>query len=118
MEKLYDTKTLVQTHYADQEFLKQMIMLFVKHIPESNTALKEASAAGDWANVYFYSHKMKASIDLFSILTLKTLIREIEQSAKNQHELEAIPGKVEYVSGVIEQCIAAMKEEYQLEEQQ
>ena len=34
-EKLYDTKTLIQTHQADKEFVKHMISLFLEHIQET-----------------------------------------------------------------------------------
>ena len=113
-EKLYDTNILIQTHHADKEFVKYMVALFIEHIPHSNTDLEKACAEEDWKKVYFYAHKMKASIDLFNLAALKELIRKIEQNAKNLVEVEAIPGNVKFVSDYIKNCIAAMKEDFKL----
>ena len=113
-EKLYDTQILIQTHQADKEFVKYMVSLFVEHIPQSNADLEKACTIEDWPKVYFFAHKMKASIDLFNIIKLKDLIRKIEQNAKNKIELEAIPANVTFVSNYIKNCIAEMKKDFKL----
>ena len=41
-EKLYDTEILLQTHHADEEFIKYMVSLFIKHVPETNANLEKA----------------------------------------------------------------------------
>jgi HPt (histidine-containing phosphotransfer) domain-containing protein len=113
-EKLYDTKILIQTHQADKDFVKYMVSLFVEHIPQSNADLEKACAINDWPKVYFYAHKMKASIDLFNLIQLKDLIRKIEQNAKNKIEVETIPNNVTFVSSYIKNCIAEMKKDFKL----
>ncbi|HEY2727115.1 MAG TPA: Hpt domain-containing protein [Parafilimonas sp.] len=113
-EKLYDTTILIQTHHADQAFVKHMISLFLEHIPHTNVDLEKACAESDWQKVYFYAHKMKASIDLFSLIKLKDLIRKIEQNAKNHVEIDSIPNDVKFVSAYIKNCIAQMKIDFDL----
>jgi len=114
-EKLYDTEILIRTHNADGEFIKYMISLFVKHIPESNANLEKACRENDWANVHFYAHKMKASIDLFNLVPLKTLIRKVEQNAKNIVDTDTIPNDINFVSNYIQKCVVAMREEYKVD---
>ena len=114
-EKLYDTKTLIETHYADPEFVKYIISLFIKNLPEVNANLENACDENNWEKVYFYAHKMKASIDLFNLEKLKGLIRKVEQKAKNQTETDTISKDVNFISNHIKKCIAAMKKEFKLE---
>ncbi|MEP6465492.1 MAG: Hpt domain-containing protein [Parafilimonas sp.] len=112
--KLYDTQILIQTHHADKEFVKYMVSLFIEHMPQSNTSLESACAANDWQKVYFFAHKMKASIDLFNIIQLKELIRKVEQNAKNSVDIESIPANATFVSNYIKNCIAEMKKDFKL----
>lgn len=114
-ETLYDTKILVQTHHADTEFIKYMISLFIKLIPETNAALIKACKEKDWNEVYLSAHKMKASIDLFELKELKELIRKTEQKAKNKVETETIAADIKFISAYLQKCIAAMKEDFNLE---
>jgi HPt (histidine-containing phosphotransfer) domain-containing protein len=112
--KFYDTKTLIETHHADTEFVKYMVSLFIQHIPQTNADLEKACAAEDWKKVYFYAHKMKASIDLFNLNELKNLIRKIEQNAKNDVDTKAIPEEVSFVSTYIKNCLKEMKKDFGL----
>ena len=113
--KLYDTKTLIQIHRADTEFVKYIISLFIKNIPEVNANLEGACDEKNWKKVYFYAHKLKASIDLFDLEKLKKPIRIIEQKAKNQTETDTISKDVNFISNHIKKCIAAMKKEFDFE---
>jgi HPt (histidine-containing phosphotransfer) domain-containing protein len=115
-EKLYDTKTLIQTHQADPEFVKHMISLFIKNIPEVNANLENACNENNWPKVYFYAHKLKASIDLFNLEKLKGLIRKVEQKAKSQTETDTLSKEINFISGYIKNCIAVMKKEFKPED--
>ncbi|MFT4154743.1 Hpt domain-containing protein [Parafilimonas sp.] len=115
VEKLYDTALLIRTHNADEEFVKFMASLFVQHMPESNAGLEKACAESNWEKVYFFAHKMKASIDLFNLEPVKDLIRKVEQRALKFTQTDLIRKDVTFISGYIGQCIAAMKMEFELE---
>jgi len=80
--KLYDTRNLLNAHQGDTLFIKHVASLFIQHMPVMTAELKKAFTNNDWENLYFYSHKMKASIDLFGIKELTTTIRSIEQQGK------------------------------------
>ncbi len=113
-EKLYDTDTLTQTHEADAVFIKFMVSLFVRHMPETNACLELAYKEKDWEHVFFFAHKLKASIDLFNLEQLKDPIRSIEQKAKSQQHTDTIAGDVVLVSNYLHRCVAAMKNEFNL----
>lgn len=112
--KLYDIGTLMQTHYADTEFVKYMIGLFIKHMPESNANLEEACNEKNWEKVYFFAHKMKASIDLFDLEQLKKLIREVEQKAQKSIQINTIAKDVNFISDYIRRCVNDMKKDFNL----
>ncbi len=113
-EKLYDTTILIQTHQADMEFVKHMVTVFLEHMPESNANLIKASNENDWGKVYFYAHKMKASIDLFNLIQLKDLIRVVEKKAKSITDTDTIAADVNFISNYIQNCMTEMKEDFGL----
>jgi len=112
--KLFDTITLIETHHADKDFIKHMMYLLIKNIPETNANLEKACKEKNWERVHFHAHKMKASIDLFNLNALKDLIRQVEFKAKNNSETDTIEADVNFVSNYIKDCVADMKREYKL----
>ena len=75
---------------------------------------KKASAKKDWANLYFYAHKMKATIDLFSIDSLTDIIRKLEKQGKAAADSKTLTQDVNYVSDVINACVAQLKNDFAL----
>ena len=115
MQKLYDTKNLLDTHQGDIEFIKHIAGLFIQHMPVMLAELKKAFADCDWQNMYFYAHKMKASIDLFAITELTETIRGVEQQAKAGTPADNLGKLVGDVDRIIAECVGQMREEYQIE---
>ena len=112
MQKLYDSKTLSETHQGDTVFITRIVQLFIHHMPLMAAELKKAYASRDWQNVYFYAHKMKASIDLFSITELASTIRSIEQQGKAATDTETLSHDIDHVSNIIDQCSGQLKLEF------
>lgn len=113
-EKLYDTVSLTKTHQDNPEFIKYMASLFVQHIPETSACLEEACKESNWEKVYFFAHKMKASIDLFNLEPLKDLIRKVEIRALKFTQTDLIPNDVSFIASYIHKCVTAMKKEFDL----
>ena len=111
-EKLYDTQILVKTHDADLDFVKYMVSVFLEHMPDYNTNLEKAASESDWKGVFFFAHKMKASIDLFDMKQLRDFIRQLEQKAKTNTNTETIAADVQFVSDNIKRCIDQMKADF------
>ena len=114
-EKLYDTVSLLQTHQANPEFVKYMATLFVQHLPETSANLEQACKESNWEKVYFFAHKMKASIDLFDLSPLKEIIRKVEQRASKFTQTDLISTDVNFITAYIRQCIVMMKREFDLD---
>lgn len=114
-EKLYDTISLTKTHQDNPEFIKYMASLFVQHLPETSANLEQACNESNWEKVYFFAHKMKASIDLFNLEPLKDLIRKVEVRALKFTQTDLISKDVSFITNYIQRCIATMKQEFNLE---
>ena len=114
MQKLYDTKNLLDTHQGDAEFLKHIAGLFVQHMPVMMAELKKAFSSKDWQSMYFYAHKMKASIDLFRISELTDTIRAVEQQAKGGVPADNIAEQVGNVERVVRECVGQMRDEFEI----
>ena len=114
MQKIYDTKNLLDTHQGDEEYIKHIAGLFVQHMPVMLTELKKAFADCDWQSMYFYAHKMKASIDLFAITELTETIRAVEQQAKGGVPADNLERLVGDVDRIITECVEQMKNEYEI----
>jgi HPt (histidine-containing phosphotransfer) domain-containing protein len=114
MKKLYNTETILKTHYGDQEFVRSMAELFIEHLPAMSTELQKASVKKDWESLYFYAHKMKATIDLFSIDSLSDIIRKLEKQGKTAADSKTLKQDVNYVADIINACVAQLKNEFAL----
>lgn len=114
MEKLYNTEAILKTHYDDKEFVKSMAELFIEHLPQMSAELKKASLKKDWGNLYFYAHKMKASIDLFAIASLSDVIRKLEKQGKSATDSSSLKKDVNHVADVINACVAQIKKDFAL----
>lgn len=82
----------------DEDFIQQVIGIFLETVPENTGALVKACNEENWEQVYFYAHKIKSNITLLSIDSILDDIKFVEQSAKNNINIEIIPAKVSLIS--------------------
>lgn len=114
MEKLYNTEAILKTHGGDMEFVKYIAGLFVEHVPEMSSELQKASVKKDWPSLYFYAHKMKASIDLFNITSLTDVIRKLEKQGKTESTSDTLKKDVKYVATIIDACVMQLKSDFEI----
>ncbi|MCK4408207.1 MAG: hypothetical protein KAT33_06480 [Bacteroidales bacterium] len=62
--------------------------------------------------ISFYSHKLKSSIDNFSINELKSEIRLIEKILKEKSKLEELPQLINNLNDIMNQVIQKVKEDF------
>src|SRR6478609_4492515 len=112
-DSLYDFSVLTQSHPPDNEFIKNMLSLFLANMPITNNCLIKACKEQNWEEVHFNAHKMKAGIDTFNIAPLKSIIRKVEKRSKHisEADIEAIKNEVQLIDHYIKKCIIAMQQE-------
>lgn len=96
-EHLYDLSELRDMSDNDEAFVREMMQVFVTNNSEYLDELKLALEAKDWQQVKFFAHKIKPSILLFKIESLKQTILNLNTYSGNQENLEAIPNLVKEV---------------------
>ena len=96
-----------------EEFILQVITIFLETVPANTEALVKACAEKDWEQVYFFAHKIKANVALLGIDCIIEDIRFVEQSAKGGINLEKISQKVVYIESVVWKVKEEMKSKYE-----
>ncbi|MBS1934931.1 MAG: Hpt domain-containing protein [Bacteroidetes bacterium] len=104
-EKLYDLSMVQSVSGGDESFIKKMVALFIETVPKNVGELNEAFNQENWDQVSKLAHKLKSTVDSMGIKSLKTEIREVESFAKQKESLEKIPGLIEKINLIIDQCI-------------
>src|SRR5207253_9496233 len=99
---------------ADNEFIREIITVFINNVPANAIKLVEACNNKEWERVYFIAHKMKVNIDLLNMESIKTDIHIVEQNAKSKTNLEQLAGKVTHINKIVLRSQKQMKEDFDL----
>src|SRR5215471_7910051 len=95
--RLYNLQKLYEIENKDNNFIIDVVNLFLNTIPLVSKALVKAAKEKKWDDVYFLAHKMKANIDLLNIESIQKEIRLVEENAKSKRNLNYISDKVELI---------------------
>ena len=109
-ERLYDLSGLKEIHQDDEAFIRIIKDAFINHTPSDANKMLNACNSGDWAQVSFLAHKLKSSIDILKIMSIKDDIRTIEANAKLKKGLTVLPELVQKVNIVIAMTAKQMNE--------
>ena len=96
-------------HVSYEDFILQVINIFLETLPSNTDALVKACAEKDWENVYFFAHKIKSNVTLLGIDCILEDIRFIEQSAKAKLNLETLSARVNFIDEILTKVALQMK---------
>ncbi len=96
----------------DEMVMDKMIGIFLENSPIMISKLEEGLEQEDYEQVNFYAHKLKSSIDNFSIIELTDDIRLIEKYAKEKSSLDKLPSLVKNLKLVLEAVIKEIKTDF------
>lgn len=82
MKKLYSLKQLDELSGGMPDFVNSMVETFMEHTPGQVEEMGVYLAEGDYEKVGQVAHKIKPSIDLLGIDSLKELVRTLERDGK------------------------------------
>ncbi len=108
--KLYDLSGLQEIHQDDEAFIRIIKDAFINHTPSDANKMLNACNTGDWAQVSFLAHKLKSSIDILKIMSIRDDIRTIESNAKTKVQLTHLPELIQKVNIVIAMTAKQMNE--------
>jgi HPt (histidine-containing phosphotransfer) domain-containing protein len=96
----------------DEMVMNKMIGIFLENTPMMISKIEEGLNQKDYDQVNFYAHKLKSSIDNFSIIQLSDDIRLIEKFAKEKSSLEDLPALVNKLKSVIITVLEEIKVDF------
>lgn len=103
----------VKAFVGDNEMvLEKMIDIFLTNTPEMLSKIDEGLAQKNYDQVNFFAHKLKSSIDNFSIIQLTEDIRIIEKCAKEKKDIEKLPPLVEKLKSVLTSVMLDIKTDF------
>jgi len=105
--KLYSLDQLEAMSSGDEAFINKMVDMFIHMTPEAVDRMVTALAEDDLEDLGSAAHKIKPSIDMMGITSLRQKIRDLEQWGKNRLNVDQIPDLlnevIETLNGVIQQ---------------
>jgi PAS domain S-box-containing protein len=109
--KAYDLAFLEKSSGGDQEFLIKMIHLFIRTIPASIHAMKDAYKNKDFITLNTVAHRIKPSISDMGIREIVNEIKQIEMLALSDSDSTLLPQFINKVERVMGKVIDQLKNE-------
>ncbi|MFN3851991.1 MAG: response regulator [Spirosomataceae bacterium] len=100
-EKLYNNQLLSQMMKGNEIQIKQMEKLFVKQSEEAISLLNEYRVSKNWKEIGQLAHKIKASIDMLQITSLKKPIRQLEALSKEETESPETQKLIDFTTDIL-----------------
>jgi len=91
-----------------------MILMFVERLPSSIDEIEQHHQHKEWERVYAIAHKLKPSIDMLDIVQLKTTIRDIEESAKYQKDLDQLTDHLQALRTIGTKVVIELTKDFEL----
>ncbi|NMH29280.1 Hpt domain-containing protein [Flavobacterium silvaticum] len=98
----------------DEEFVMQIITLFVSEVPQDMIQIKLGIKAKDHKQAYAYAHKIKPTLDLLGMTQAFEEILEVEAWTKREGKRKEIEEIYESVEDQVEKAIKEIKKDFNL----
>lgn len=109
--KHIDLTYLKQLSNGSNEFINEMITVFMEQTPIEISNLEKYLVAKDWKSLRAIAHKMKPSFSFMGMKELDTLIKLIEEYAANETNLDLLPGMITKLKNDCNEAIIELKAE-------
>ncbi len=113
-QKKYKVDRIKSFVGEDKMMLHKMVDIFLENTPKMLSIIKKSLIDKDYPTLQFNAHKLKTSIDHFSIETLTTEIRQIENYAKEEINLQLLPSLVKKLDLELQETIAEIKADFNI----
>lgn len=111
-EKLYNLSNLEEISGGSEDFIRQMIILFLEQAATSISGLEKAVADNNVTQIKNVAHQLKPSVDNFRIDDLSRWIREIEDLAENNPSSPTLPEKISQSNSLLRQVMVQLENHY------
>lgn len=109
--KLYDLVNLEEISGGSDDFIVEMIKLFIEQAKSTISGLNSAFDQKDFTEIKNLAHQIKPSIDNLKIEILRPIIRQIEDLAENQGQADRLSPLIMETNTVLETVLIQLDEE-------
>ena len=95
---------------GDDDFILQIIEIYLTTIPDNVNKLSEIAAGNDYANIIFYTHKLRGSLNFIGGKPLIETLDKIDELCNAQTALPTIRELVKEVSVISKHIITELLE--------
>jgi HPt (histidine-containing phosphotransfer) domain-containing protein len=111
-EKLYDLSNLEEISGGSEDFIRQMIILFLDQAATSIAGMEKAVAENDITLIKKLAHQLKPSVDNFRIDDLSRWIREIEDLAENNPNSPTLAVKISQSNSLLRRVMVQLENHF------
>ena len=98
----------------DQEFVNEILTLFVNDVPEDLAQIKEGIKKKDHKHAYAYAHKIKPTLDLLGMTVAFEEILQVEAWTKAEGKRKDIEHTFDSIKAQVKEAIKEIKKEFDL----
>ncbi len=95
---------------SNQEFIIDMIRLFLRQMPQFVQKLRKACESAYWADTRYMTHKMKSSLATIGIFELESVMRQLETYAAQESNLAESVQLCNHIERVCEEVYRELRE--------
>jgi HPt (histidine-containing phosphotransfer) domain-containing protein len=99
---------------GNKEFTLKFIRAFIKQMSEDLPLVQQYFDSQDWESLANIAHKIKPSFQFVGIKVLQESIAVIEKSARDQINLEDLPGLISNLMYICQIAISELNQEIEL----
>lgn len=96
----------------DQEFVMQIINLFVTEVPEDMKEIEAGISEKDHKRAYAYAHKIKPTLDLLGMTVAHQEILEVEAWTKREGKRKEINATFESIQSQVDKAVKEIKKDF------
>ncbi|PKQ43808.1 hypothetical protein CSW08_17625 [Confluentibacter flavum] len=109
--KHIDLNSLRENTFGNIPIEREIMHLFIDMVEDYIAILDKELPNKNWQELYDATHKIKPNVSMFGIYSLESIIVELENSFRNEENLE----RIEETAYVVLCAFKEIKEEVQLE---
>jgi len=108
-EKLYSLDFVNEMAGGNQEFVHQLLTLFVTTVPESIQLINDHYNNNDLESLGKEAHKLKSTINTVQIPAFAERIKDMEQIGKTGKNVQELPQLMEEFNAILPKAVAQIE---------
>lgn len=98
----------------DQDFVNEILTLFVNDVPEDLAQIKEGIKNKDYKQAYAFAHKIKPSLDLLGMTVAFEEILQVEAWTKAEGKRKDVEYIFDSIKSQVKEAIKEIKKDFDL----